>query len=490
MRTTNLTLVGALLGLSFVVGCRSSSSSNSAGLDAPAGDAGDAGGIRIQDVQSDSMPVGTAVSLHGVVVTAIDAFGTKVGQDIWVEEPGGGERSGVHVFRPPVDQISSLAVGDIVDLTGAVKSEFATTSDKTGRTVTELQAPSGGAMTVTKTGTGTVPPPHVIDAIGLAAMSQTDRDAVYETWEGVLITVQNVAALGVPSNFGGTANPVDAFGVDITGDLVMDSNLAMFPTGIDSSTCFASVTGVEDYIASNWVIYPRSTAEIALGGTGCPTVTPTTVANIQGGTVTGAVRLAGVYVTARELTVAGAIGRRLWVADALQGASDNGVLVFFSGTIDPSIAVGAKVDVQGTVVEFDDTAGGNTLTELSGPTVTLDSAPGASLPQPVVVTAAQVGDITSGEPFEGVLVQIAHAKVTMQIAGGFNQVVLTDNAGGTVVMNDDAFGGYSGSATAMVPAVGTCFATITGVMDVQTDDDVRTIDPRSAADMVVGTGCN
>src|SRR5262249_38652340 len=72
--------------------------------------------VSIQDVQSDAMPPGTPVELHGVVVTAIDTFGGKTG-DLWVEEPSGGPFSGIHVFGAPVAQVANLAVGDIVDIT-------------------------------------------------------------------------------------------------------------------------------------------------------------------------------------------------------------------------------------------------------------------------------------------------------------------------------------------------------------------------------------
>ena len=82
--------------------------------------------VTIQEVQNDAMPPGTPVTLHGVVVTAIDNFGAKIG-DIWVEEPEGGPFSGVHVFGAASTDVAALAVGDIVDITGAVKDEFALT---------------------------------------------------------------------------------------------------------------------------------------------------------------------------------------------------------------------------------------------------------------------------------------------------------------------------------------------------------------------------
>src|SRR5262249_43833738 len=153
-----------------------------------------------------------------------------------------------------------------------------------------------------------------------------------------------------PGTFG--TGGADAMSVQLNGMLYLESNLAMLPSAIDGSTWFASVTGVEDYII-NWTIYPRSTSEIVMGGTGCPAPRATTIADIQHAPVNGTVQLHGVYVTGRELTAMGGIGRRLWVADALQGDSYHGVLAFFAasgtGAIDPSFDIGAKIDVQGTV---------------------------------------------------------------------------------------------------------------------------------------------
>ncbi|MBS1124829.1 MAG: hypothetical protein H6Q90_7057, partial [Deltaproteobacteria bacterium] len=110
----------ASLGLSLLA-CRGSGGSgdDQPGVDAPVG-----GSVTIQAVQNDTMPKGTAVELHGVVVTAIDAFGARTG-DMWVEEVGGGAFSGVKMFGVPLDQLAALTVGDLVDVTNAEKDEFA-----------------------------------------------------------------------------------------------------------------------------------------------------------------------------------------------------------------------------------------------------------------------------------------------------------------------------------------------------------------------------
>jgi hypothetical protein len=130
---------------------------------------------------------------------------------------------------------------------------------------------------------------------------------------------------------------------------------------------------------------------------------------------------------------------------------------------------------------------GNTLTELVAPTFTNITA-AASAPIPLVVTAADASAIGAGEPLEGVLVQTAHLKVTA--IGLLNQVTLTDDAGATIIMDDDIFANYGGTVDApTLPAVGDCFDTLTGVMSLQLTADIRTINPRSASDLVAGTCC-
>jgi hypothetical protein len=139
MRITTLALLG--LGLSLVA-CRGGDGDDDSGgtpdggptIDTPPSD------VRIQDIQSDAMAPGTVVSVKGVIVTAIDAFGSRAG-DLFVQEPDGGERSGVKVFGAPLDQVAMLQVGDLVDIAGAAKDEFALSSDTSGSYRTQRHRP-------------------------------------------------------------------------------------------------------------------------------------------------------------------------------------------------------------------------------------------------------------------------------------------------------------------------------------------------------------
>lgn len=475
MKITKSLVVGALLGMSLFA-CRSGSG-NGATPDASSDggtDSGD-GTMHIQDIQNDSMAPGTAVELHGVIVTAIDSFGTRLAQDMWVEEPRGGPFSGIHVFRPPITTLAKLAVGDIVDITGGIKSEFKINGDTSGRSVTEVQAPSGGMLTVTKTGTGEVPAPQVVDALEIGQKAQAERDAAWEQWEGVLITVSNVFAFGQPSciTSQGVCTDPTLQKFSVTGDLVVESALAGMPdTGLAADACLTGVTGVVDYVF-DYLIYPRSTAEIGVGGSGCPAKESTvaacgdgidndgngfkdcedngcvvgvstcrsvsTIASIQATTPTAPVELQNVYVTA-----VAANRKSLWVSTDVVAAKGQGVFVFRSSTapdLDAGVVPGAKVSVIGTVTEFNDDTAGGTLTEVNGLQVAVatDSPTPPVAPTPVTTeTATTLLDAANAKGFESVLVTLTDVKITALGAVANGSVATATQGGKTFGLGSDA----------------------------------------------------
>lgn len=516
--------VGVLLGLSFVAACRG----GNATPDGPS-DTGD-GVIHIQDVQSDKMLPKSPVAVHGVIVTAIDTFGTRNGT-FWIEEPGGGPFSGVAVFGASATQISNLAPGDIVDITG-VKSEFIINGDTSGGSLTEIVAPTGGTLTITKTGTGTVPAPADVDALAIGVKAtQAERNVEWEKWEGVLITVNNVTATGAPAciKSKGVCTDVDSLG--ITGLAKLESGLAAFPMPvIQGGDCFASITGVLDY-AFDYVLYPRSTAEIVTGGTACvrenatgPTnlctdgldndgngfidckdfsceVGPTAwlgasctaadamcgcsanlattgVNKVNTGTA-GAVVLHDVIVTA-----VGATG--YWVADAAQAIANGGCFVNTRTAPDASIVVGAQLaTLQGIATSFNGSkTATRTVVQITRPTTGTPTASGATLLPITTSSASVLGDLTNGAPFAGSLVKLQNLKV--KTVDSANMVTLVDDTNVTIKMADGAFAAFGGTA----PVAGDCYTSLTGVMDFNTlDPQTRTINPTGATDIVMGTGC-
>jgi hypothetical protein len=514
--------------LSLLAACRGDSGGTN--NPAPDGSVDMPKAIHIQDVQSDSMPPGTLFDLHGVVVTAVDGFGTRTG-DFWVEEPGGGPFSGVHVFGAPTTQVANIKAGDIVDITGGSKSEFAISSDTSGRTVTEVQAPKGGMLTVTKSGVGTIPAPAVVDALVIGQKAtQAARDAEWEKWEGVLITLNHVSALGAPQCITSAGNCTDATfqSFSITGVAKAESSLVAFPTPtVKPGDCFASMTGVVDYVF-DYLIYPRSADDMVTGGTGCPpreiqnlcadgvdndgngfgdcmdfgcevgpdawlgtSCTPADAtcgcsANLAAGAsankvntgTTGPVLMHSMYVTA--------VGPKgFWVADATTAVQNGGVFVFLN--VAPTVAIGQQLDqVQGLSGPFNGSkaAGSKSVIQISNPTTGNAVTSGATFTPISNATAATLADLTAGAPFAGSLVQLQFLKVKTVTA---HQVTLADNSNTTIMMADGALASFGGTT----PAVGDCYSSLTGVMDFNTfnNPQVRTINPTTASDIVKGTGC-
>jgi hypothetical protein len=531
MNSTNRQVVGVVLGFSMVVACRGSQTVTP---DSSMGSGSDAGPtvIHIQDIQNTKMAPGTPVELHGVIVTALDRFGNRSG-DFFVEEPGGGPLSGVHVFGAPAAQIATLAPGDIVDITGAIKSEFTINGDTSGRSVTEVQAPRNATLTVTKTGSGAVPAPDVVDALKIGKLAtQAERDAEWEKWEGVLIRVDGPMAFGDPAciTSQGVCTDLTLASFTITGQVKLESALSAFPTPVVKlGDCFASVTGIVDY-AFDYLIYPRSTTEMVTGGTTCPpretgtnalcadgadndgngfidckdfscsvgpdawlgaTCTPadamcgcsTNIASgmsaskVNGGQ-TGPVLLHDVFVTA-----VGTAG--YWVADALQAGPSGGLFVFTNAAPPATIVQGKKL---GTLQGIASQLGTKTQKRPQVANATAGGIDDGGDPLAITTaTTAQVSDLVGGAQYMSSLVTLTNVKVSVAVNAD-NQISLKDNAGTTIVMDDAAFAKYGGTDTVPSFPLGTCFASLTGVMDLQTTDQFRTINPRSAADMVTTDG--
>jgi hypothetical protein len=208
------------------------------------------------------------------------------------------------------------------------------------------------------------------------------------------------------------------------------------------------------------------------------------VEKVNGG-MSGPVLLNSLFVTA--------VGKSgYWVADALQAAPNTGMYVFTDDTV-PTVTVGQKLaSLQGVADSFGE---GSAATDLKQVELD-DSTPGSiatgGTPVPVKgIAAATLADITNGVPYQGSLVELTNIKVTVApSSASYGAATVTDGTT-TFTMADGAFEGYGGSGSgAGVTAVGTCYKTLIGVMNLNTyDPQSRQINPRSAADMVVGGTC-
>jgi hypothetical protein len=489
---------------------------------------------KIQDVQNDTVPDATPIKLDGVIVSAIDGFGNRKGT-FYVQEPEGGPFSGVLVFGAKAADVALLTVGDLINIGGAEKDEFLPPGDTSKRTVTELKAVTGGALVITKVGKGALPAPADVDVLAIAAMPAAARDAELEKWEGVPITVRNVAQLEDVRPI--TSNPPDPTFMKFTinAGIEVDTSLAAFPTaGLGRDVCLAGITGMGDYFYA-YKVLPRSSADITAGGTGCPAPevgaaacnnatdddldgfadcldrscqqdfastcqAAATIEQVQTDTYPkpvgkplGLVFLDDVYVTAITTSIdpARANLKSVWVSHAYGAALNQGVQVFVGrGTIPAGVVIGAKVDVVGTVVEFDNTnSTGDKLTEINNPAIRVEAAPDGTAFVPLTgITLPTVGNIGApGEPYEGVLLRFTGLKVTA--LGGGDTVTLSDTATppNTITVDDDIFDYAAADFT-----VNTCYATLDAIASLNTVADTRMLLPRAVTDVVkddTGAAC-
>jgi hypothetical protein len=354
----------------------------------------------------------------------------------------------------------------------------------TGRTLTEISpATQGTKTTVVKTGTGTLPTPPVVDATLLAT---SDDEA--EKWEGVPITLKNVAVIEAPGPFSGGAD--DQHEMKVTGPVIVQSVLALLGENgaeFKLNDCLASLTGVVDYFY-DYHLLPRSPADIVSGGTECPKPPDTTevsIVDIQNGTIAPgtAVELKDVVVTAvakfRTVTAQNPVEEhRIWVADSGTAVAQGGIMLFkpaYVGTDIDTLKVGDVVTVSGNVTEFDQNpVGGLTLTQVTQATLTKGTT--TAPVTPLKVTAAQLADPNMAEALEGVLVELD------------KQLVVT----GTDSHNEWTVGTAEAAARLddmmLAPpaglAVGDCYTKLVGVIDFAFD--LYKIQPRSADDVVKG----
>lgn len=478
-----------VLVLSLSAACRGSDGDD----DGVTPDGPGTGNQTIYDVQNDSMTAGTKVSLKGVIVTAIDNYGGKKG-DFWVQESAGGEYSGVHVYGAPLDQVGALQLGDIVDISGAQKAEFALSSDTSGNTLTELEPIDGGQMVVTKTGSGPQVQPKVIDALAIGQLSDyMARHAEWEKWEGVLVQVNNVAAFSDDDCVGSACNDDTLHNFDITGDITVESALSAFPTPtVSRGDCMSGVTGVVDYFF-DYLIFPRQTSEIATGGTGCPNENNTAqcgdsmdndgdgfadcadvgcvvaeatcrmeedaaIVDVQGGMYTDK------YVKIQDAIVMAVSYSKndIWISTSKNAAADEGLQVHFTNDVPDTVVPGKTVTVIGKIIEFNDNppTGTNALTEMSGYDVQVGAAASQT---PAALTGQTIATLTvdvTGEPYESVLITLDN--VLLKTVGDSMYHVGTMKQGVTDFKFDDAIHQLKESGTGSFPA-GTCFDTITGV---------------------------
>lgn len=196
---------------------------------------GSAGGAAtLAQVQSGD--VCGAVTLTGLVVTAQD-FGTSK-STFFVQEPGTNDGVAVYVSAGLFD----VSVGDVVDVTGSV-TEFGS-SDYDGR-LTEIVV--SDLANVTKTGSASP-----------VTTELTAAPSDWEPYEGELVTLRDVAVTAAPNQYGQVA-------IDWDGIVIDDVYVTVTPGTPPTSTAWSSVTGVVTYAFGQFMLLPRTAADLVAG---------------------------------------------------------------------------------------------------------------------------------------------------------------------------------------------------------------------------------
>ncbi|MBI2897979.1 MAG: hypothetical protein HYY06_30765 [Deltaproteobacteria bacterium] len=210
---------------------------------------------QVQDDGEEAHPeVGETVRATNLVVTVIDRFDEdgsgKVGT-VFAQEIGGGPYSGIQLYAPNVLPAGAyLLPGDVVEVEGTyaefelgqINPEWA---DETGRTITQL---TDGV--VRKTGEWLAPEPTLIED-----PADLFEDPAAESWEGVLVELEDVEATAAPDSRGS---------YPLTGGVEVDDDNYRIE-GATSGLQFARIAGVISYIYS-YKLLPRSALDVEIAG--------------------------------------------------------------------------------------------------------------------------------------------------------------------------------------------------------------------------------
>jgi predicted extracellular nuclease len=198
---------------------------------------GPMGDVTIFDIQKGSVSPMTVVTVENVIVTSGLTF---KGDGFFVQDPMGGEYSGIYVYVGMNPDGLAPKPGDVVTINGLYTEYFE---------MSQISASQAGDVTVT--GTDTVPAPAVVPAADIAT-----GGAKAENWEGVLVRVEGVTVATEADNFGEWT--VDSMlHVD---DLFFA--IADWPKPAVGEM-FASITGPLMYSFDNFKIAPRDPADLA-----------------------------------------------------------------------------------------------------------------------------------------------------------------------------------------------------------------------------------
>ncbi len=392
----------------------------------------------IYQIQGGEIPEGSIVTLKGVIVTSPTQEDKGI---MWIQEPDGGEYSGIAVYMF-ADVVMGFAAkpGLVVDIKGEYTEFFG-----------ESQLKVTALADVTIVGEGEPPAPEVVAAADIAT-----NGAKAEAYEGVLVQVENVKVTNPAADIG----EFEVEGALRIGDFFLFPQMMSPKVAMDQ--LFTSIAGPLQFSYENFKVIPRTVADLV---TDAMPPAGNTIYEIQQGMVPvkSAVKVKGAIVTS-PLTFK---KDGFFIQDPM-GGEWSGIYVYV-GANAVAVKPGDIVDVDGTYDEYFEFS----QIAIAAPAnvVVTGTAP---VPAPAVVAAA---DVTAGgikqENYEGVLVTVQAVQVAA-VNPMFGEYELTDG-----LFVDDLF---FAKADWKMPMVGDKFMSLTGPLSFSFMES--RLNPRTAADIV------
>ena len=371
------------------VGCVTPSSSDKGNDDSnPGDDSGGGGGdeTTIYDIQTGAVEADSTVTLTGVVVTSEI---TADGKGFFVEDPSGGEYSGLYIYLQGDFTGLELYRDDEITVTGTVTEYY----DWTEFTVT-----STSAIEVTGELTGGLAPEELGDT-----STWTADD--WEPWESVLVSLPSQTVESEVDSYGEAA---------LSGGVSMDNLFFDFST--ETGATYTAVVGPMEYNFSEFKIAPRDEDDLQgyVAGEG---PAEKSICDIQEGADSNglSVTLSDVVVTTPLTTSS----KGFWVQEQ-GGGKYCGMYVYIGSLVtdnpDFTVTPGDVMSLTGTVTEYptDATTDTTTVTELSVYDIANITQSGTTAD--VVATELSVDEMPTTaegwEPWEGVLVTLPDLQTT------------------------------------------------------------------------------
>jgi DNA/RNA endonuclease YhcR with UshA esterase domain len=387
---------------------------------------GDPGDVTIQAIQQGEIGEGMIVTVSGVIVTS----SVNIEEGLaFIEEPGGGEYSGIALYLwSEVVMSTPLAPGDVVDVTGEYTEHFG---------LSQLIVKNPGDITVV--GTDAVPGPDIVTA---SEVARDNPDA--EPWEGV--RVQIVDAVIAEAN--------DGFGQYLLqgGTLVGNEFVDPLPQ-VHVGGVFSSVTGALYYSFEEFKLQPNSAADLA-GYQSPQPMEDTPIYDIQSDMVSiGTIVMLEGVVASSGFTWSADPEASFFVQEPAGGAR-SGIQVFVADTSGLTIAPGDELTIVGTYDEYFDMS---QIEVANASGVTKTGSVSAPTPELIADPASITTSGAAAEDYEGVLVRVENVMVTdinPDDPEDFGEFAVTGD-----LRVDDVF---FAMADWTKPALGTSFAAITG----------------------------